>query len=377
MNVRRTRAVALKEVRHIIRDPLSLGMALAVPLLFLLLFGFALSLDVDHIPMLVYDADHSAESRALIQRFQASRFFTVVGFVDSYDAIEKAIDSSRVLMAVAIQRDYARHIAAGQEADVQILVDGSDSNTASIAKGYAETVVAQHALEVSAGAQNFKGGHASGPAVDSALRVWYNPELESKNYVVPGLIAVILMIIAALLTSLTIAREWEMGTMEQLLSTPLRPSEMVFGKMLAYFAVGLADMLIVIALGMAVFQVPLRGSVLLLLGTGCVFLFGSLFWGILLSALTRSQLMAYQLGILTSFLPAFMLSGFIYSIENMPRVIQVISVIVPARYFVTILKGIYLKGVGVSVLWPQILFLVGYTTLVFFLATRKLKQKIA
>ena len=213
--------------------------------------------------------------------------------------------------------------------------------------------------------------------MDAALRVWYNPELESKNYVVPGLIAVILMIIAALLTSLTIAREWELGTMEQLLSTPLRPSEMVFGKMLAYFAVGLADMLIVIALGMAVFQVPLRGSIPLLLGTGCIFLFGSLFWGILLSALTRSQLMAYQLGILTSFLPAFMLSGFIYSIENMPRVIQAISVIVPARYFVTILKGIYLKGVGVSVLWPQILFLIAYTTLVFFLATRKLKQKMA
>jgi ABC-2 type transport system permease protein len=377
MNVRRTRAVALKEMRHILRDPRSLGMALAVPLLFLLLFGFALSLDVDHIPMLVYDADHSAESRALIQRFQASRFFTVLGFVDSYGEIEKAIDSSRVLIGVAIQRDFSRHVAAGQEADVQILIDGSDSNTASIAKGYAETVVAQHGLEVRSGAQNFKGGQSGATPVDSALRVWYNPELESKNYVVPGLIAVILMIIAALLTSLTIAREWEMGTMEQLLSTPLRPSEMVFGKMLAYFVVGLADMLIVIALGMGVFQVPLRGSVPLLLGTGCIFLFGSLFWGILLSALTRSQLMAYQMGILTSFLPAFMLSGFIYSIENMPRVIQVISVIVPARYFVTILKGIYLKGVGVSVLWPQILFLIGYTTLVFFLATRKLKQKMA
>ena len=377
MNIRRTRAVALKEMRHITRDPRSLGMALAVPLLFLLLFGFALSLDVDHIPMLVYDADHSAESRALIQRFQASRFFTVIGFVDSYAEIEKAIDSGRALIAVAIQRDFARHVAAGREADVQILVDGSDSNTASIAKGYAETVVAQHALEVSGSAQNFKGGHQGPPPVDAALRIWYNPELESKNYVVPGLIAVILMIIAALLTSLTIAREWEMGTMEQLLSTPLRPSEMVFGKMLAYFAVGLADMLIVIALGIAVFRVPLRGSVPLLLATGCIFLIGSLFWGILLSALTRSQLMAYQLGILTSFLPAFMLSGFIYSIENMPRVIQVISVIVPARYFVTILKGIYLKGVGVSVLWPQILFLMAYTTLVFFLATWKLKQKMA
>jgi ABC-2 type transport system permease protein len=141
--------------------------------------------------------------------------------------------------------------------------------------------------------------------------------------------------------------------------------------------VGLADMLIVIALGAGVFQVPLRGSVPLLLGTGCIFLIGSLFWGILLSALTRSQLVAYQMGILTSFLPAFMLSGFIYSIENMPRVIQLISVVVPARYFVTILKGIYLKSVGVSVLWPQILFLMVYTTLVFFLATRKLKQKMA
>lgn len=377
MNPRRTRAMALKELRHILRDPRSLGMALAVPLLFLLLFGFALSLDVDRVPTLIYDADQSTESRALIRRFEASRFFQIVGSVSDYRSIEKAIDSGRALVAIVIQRDYSRRVAAGEEAGVQILVDGSDSNTASIAKGYAENVVIGHALEVRGRAQNFKGGRPSLPPVNAALRVWYNPELESKNYVVPGLIAVILMIITALLTSLTIAREWEMGTMEQLLSTPVRPAEIVVGKMLAYFAVGLTDMLTVVILGVTVFHVPLRGNVLLLFMTGCVFLFGSLFWGIFLSATMRSQLLAYQMGILTSFLPAFLLSGFIYSIENMPKVIQFISFFVPARYFITILKGIYLKGVGVRVLWAEILFLVTFTALVFFLATRKLKAKLA
>ena len=378
MNLQRTRAVARKELRHIIRDPLSLGMALAVPVLMLLLFGFALSLDVDRIPTLIYDADHSAESRELIRRFQGSRFFQVEGFVSDYRTIEKAIDSGRILMAIVIQRDYSKHVNAAKEADVQILVDGSDSNTASIAKGYAESVVAQYAREVRGIALNRKGaGPGGAPPVDTALRIWYNPQLESKNYIVPGLIAVIMMIIAALLTSLTIAREWEMGTMEQLLSTPLRPAELVMGKMLAYFVVGFADMIIVITAGLTVFQVPLRGNVLLLLATGCVFLFGSLFWGILLSATMKNQLLAYQMGIITSFLPSFLLSGFIYSIESMPKVIQVVTFIVPARYFVTILKGIYLKGIGVRVLWEDILFLVIFTALVFWRATRKLEEKLA
>jgi ABC-2 type transport system permease protein len=353
-------------------------MALAVPVLMLLLFGFALSLDVDRIPTLVYDADQSAESRELIRRFQGSRFFEVQAAVNDYRTIEKAIDSGRVLMAIVVQRDYSRRLRAGQQVEVQILVDGSDSNTASIAKGYAESVVTQYAAEVRGTAQNRKGaGQPGAPPVDTALRIWYNPQLESKNYVVPGLIAVIMMIIASLLTSLTIAREWEMGTMEQLLSTPLRPAEMVTGKMLAYFVVGLADMLIVITAGLTIFQVPLRGSVLLLLATGCTFLFGSLFWGILLSALMKNQLLAYQMGIMTSFLPSFLLSGFIYSIESMPKVIQVITFIVPARYFITILKGIYLKGTGVRVLWEDILFLVVFTALVFILATRKLEEKLA
>jgi ABC-2 type transport system permease protein len=226
-------------------------------------------------------------------------------------------------------------------------------------------------------AQNRKGGRKLDPPIDARLRVWYNSSLESKNYVVPGIIAVILMIIAALLTSLTIAREWEMGTMEQVLSTPLRPAEMVLGKMLAFFVVGAADVMIAIGVGVFVFRVPLRGSVWLLFTTSCIFLFGALFWGIFLSAVAKSQLLAYQMGILSSFLPAFLLSGFVYAIENMPGVIQAITYIVPARYFVTILKGIFLKGVGLEVLWVEILFLVAYATIVFLLATRKLAGKLA
>jgi ABC-2 type transport system permease protein len=190
-------------------------------------------------------------------------------------------------------------------------------------------------------------------------------------------VAVILMIIASLLSSLTIAREWEMGTMEQLLSTPLRPAEMVLGKMLAFFVVGLADMLIAVVVGVFVFRVPFRGNPLLLLFSGCIFLMGSLFWGIYVSAATRTQSMAYQLGMTTSFLPAFMLSGFIYSIQNMPWVIRAVTFVVPARYFVTILTGVFLKGIGLEILWVQVLFLMMFAALVFLLATRKLREKMA
>lgn len=377
MNLRRTRAVARKEALHIVRDPRSLIMALAVPLVMLLLFGYALTLDVDRIPTLVYDSDQSPESRELIERFQGSRYFQVLGSVDQYGPIERRINKDQVLLGVVIPRDYSKNLLAGKEAEVQLLFDGSDSNTASIALGYAEGLLQTYALELRSNALNRKGGGHLSPPVEARLRVWYNSELKSKNYIVPGLIAVILMIIAALLTSLTIAREWEMGTMEQLLSTPVRPTELVLGKMAAFFALGLIDMLVAIGIGVLVFRVPLRGNPLFLFFTGGVFLFGALCWGILLSAVARSQLLAYQMGMITSFLPAFLLSGFIYAIENMPTVIQVITHIFPARYFVSILKGIFLKGIGMEVLWVEFVFLLAYAASVFLLATQKLKQKLA
>jgi len=377
MSYRRLRAVFIKELHHITRDARSLAMALAMPVMMLLLYGYALSLDVDRIPTLIYDQDGTAASRELVRQFQGSRFFDIRGLVNSYAPIQNGIDRNQILMGVVIPRDYSKNAGAGREAPVQILLDGSDSNTASIVLGYAESVVRSYSLQLRQDMQNRRGGERGGAPVDARLRVWYNSSLESKNYVVPGLIAVILQIIAALLTSLTIAREWEMGTMEQLLSTPLRPAEMVLGKMLAYFAVGVADALMAVLVGVFVFTVPLRGSWLLLGVSICVFLVGVLFWGIFVSAVAKTQLAAYQMGILSSFLPAFLLSGFVYSIETMPPVIQVITHIVPSRYVVTILKGIFLKGVGLTVLWGELGFLALYAAIIFVLATRKVNQKLA
>jgi len=377
MSFRRLRAMFIKELHHITRDALSLGMALAVPVMMLLLYGWALSLDVDHIPMLIYDQSRTAASRELIRGFEGSRYFEIRGYADDYTAIQRAIDRSTVLMALVIPNGYAKNLGAGRDTPVQLLIDGSDSNTAGIAMGYAESVVRNYSASIRADWLNRRGVQQPPAPIDARLRVWYNSSLESKNYVVPGLIAVILQIIAALLTSLTIAREWEMGTMEQLLSTPLRPVEIVLGKMLAYFVVGLVDAVISLVVALFIFGVPMRGNFFVLATSVCIFLFGALFWGIFVSAATKNQLQAYQMGLLSSFLPAFMLSGFVYAIDSMPKVIQIISYIVPARYVVTIMKGVFLKGVGFGVLWSEFLFLTLYAAFVFFFATRKMNQKVA
>lgn len=377
MKFRRVRAVFRKEIRHIVRDPRSLLMALAEPCLMLLLFGFALSLDVDRIPTLIHDGSQSPRSRELLQKFESSRFFQIKGYVNDYKSIEYELDRGRVLMGIVVPRDFSDRIEAGRKTELQVLIDGSDSNTATIALGYVSGLTRAYQFQLRSEAQNLNAGWLPSVPVDLRQRIWYNSTLDSRNYVVPGLIAVMLMIIAALLTSLTIAREWEMGTMEQLMSTPLRPAEIVLGKMLAFFVVGAADAVLAVSVGIFVFKVPFRGDILLLGVTTCVFLFGALCWGIFLSAATKSQLLAYQMGIVTSFLPSMVLSGFVWSIENMPPVIQGITLVVPSRYFVTILKSIFLKGVGLEVLWGEVAFLLAFSALVFTGATLKLRQKLA
>jgi ABC-2 type transport system permease protein len=373
---RRTAAVARKEALHVLRDRRSLGMALAVPLVMLLLFGYALTLDVDRIPTVIYDRDRSPESRELIERFSGSRYFQVRGSA-GYAPFERQVDRNRVMLSVVIPPNFSRERVRGGRPAVQLLFDGSDSNTASIALGYTEALLERYASELQRRwLERRSGGRLENP-VEARIRVWYNAELKSRNFVVPGLIVVILMIIAALLTSLTIAREWEMGSMEQLLATPLRAQELVLGKMAAYFVVGLADMVMAAGVGVLVFGVPLRGNPLLVFASGCVFLVGALFWGIFLSAAARSQVLAYQMGMLTSFLPAFLLSGFIFAIENMPVVIQGVTYLFPSRYFVAILKGLFLKGTGLAVLWGEIALLAVYAAVVFVLAVRKVERKLA
>jgi drug efflux transport system permease protein len=378
MSFRRLRAIARKEILHVIRDPQSLAAAVAIPLTMLLIFGYALSLDVDRIPTIIFNLDGSPQSLDLIRDFRGSRYFDIVEEARSYRPIEEAMDARRALVAVVIPPEYSRDLLAGQtQAQVQLLLDGSDSNTASIALGYAEGVVAMQGARLRRDTQSRRAGKLPPIGVRAESRVWYNPDMLSRNYIVPGLIAVIMMIITGNLSSLTIAREWENGTMEQLLSTPVRPAELALGKLAAYFLVGLFDMVICMLLGLFVFSVPFRGSLLLLVVASFIFLFGSLCTGVLISAATRSQLAAYQLGTLVSFLPGFLLSGFIYSISSMPPIIQLISLFVPARYFINIVKGVFLKGTGLAVLWPDLLMLTGYGAVMFFFTARRLRQKVA
>lgn len=376
LNLRRTLAIARKEILHVLRDPRSLYMALAIPLLLLLLFGYALSLDVDRVPTLFYDLDRSSSSRELADVFSGSRYFSLLPGVEKPSDIDHALNSNRALIAVVIHAGFGADLGAGREAKVQVLLDGSDSNTANIALAYAQSLLLVHGAEIRKRAMD-RLGMPRLEGIDPRIRVVFNSDLKSRNYIVPGLIAVILMIVSAVLTSLCVAREWESGTMEQLLSTPLRPAEFLLGKLSAYFVVGMLDVVIAIVTALWLFGVPLRGSPALLILSSALFCFGALCWGIMLSALTRSQIMAYQLSMLSSFLPAFLLSGFIYSLENMPQSIQFVSRIVPARYFVTILKGVFLKGIGLELLALEFVALAAYGLVVFALALRNMRPKIA
>jgi len=377
MKMRRVGAVAHKEFLHVVRDFRSLGMAILIPVMMLILFGFALTLDVDNVPMAVWDQSGTERSREFISRFDGSRYFAVRMNVDNYGDLVRAIDEGRVTLGLVVPREFAQRIDAGRDAPVQLIVDGADSNTATIAIGYATVVAQLYAMDLTV-EQNQRGG---APPLQIPLdvepRVWFNEDLESRNYIIPGLIAVLMMVISAMLTSLTVAREWERGTMEQLISTPIQVTELIAGKLLPYFAIGLFDVLVAVLMGEFVFRVPLRGNVVLLFGTASIFLVGALSMGMVISIVTKSQLLSSQVAMLATFLPSFLLSGFIFTIANMPKVIQIVTYIVPARYFIAILKGIYLKGVGLEILGGQVALLIVYGAVMLLVARVKLKKKLA
>lgn len=376
MNLRRVNAVYKKEFIQIIRDPRSLALAFAIPVLLIVLFGYALSLDIKNIPLAIWDRDNTKESVDFILNFKNSDYFKITGYYDNYRDLQKLIDSGQAMMAMVIDKDFSRHIFSRQPAAVQLILDGSDSNTANIAEGYVKSVVTRYNTNIITNSLQKIGIEAITP-VNMETRIWFNPSFESKLFIVPGLIAVIIMIIAALLTSLTIAREWERGTMEQLISTPVRASELILGKFLPYFVIGFIDLILAVLLGVFIFGVPLRGNVFLLFILSSLFLTGALTLGIFISIVAKSQLMASQLAILTSFLPTFLLSGFTYEIFNMPKAVQIITYFIPARYFIVILRGIYLKAVGLESLWKDSLLLFIFAVLTVFVAIKKFKKKIA
>ncbi|RII25791.1 MAG: hypothetical protein CXR31_12320 [Geobacter sp.] len=377
MKLLRIKAVARKEFLHVIRDPRSLMMGLAIPMLLLFLFGYALTLDVDRVPLVVWDQSNTATSRDFVSRFANSRYFSLQGTTDTYREIERAIDRRDALFSLVIPVDFARRIETGRRAEVQAILDGSDSNTATIALGYANAVTQEYSQEVVLKLARRSGNGISIGQLDVRPRIWFNSDMISRNYIFPGLIAVIMMVITALLTSLTVAREWETGTMEQLISTPLTGPELITGKLIPYFTIGIIDLILSVLVGEFIFDIPLRGSLWLLFGMSVIFLIGALSLGMLISIVTKNQRLASQIAIVTTMLPAFLLSGFIFPIENMPLPIRAITHIITARYFVKILRGIYLKDVGIDVLAPEALFLAVFGVVVITLAIRKFRKKIA
>ena len=376
MNHRRAWAIARKEFLHVLRDPRSLAMAIAMPMLLLLLYGYALTLDVDNVPTVVWDQSETPSSRDFISRFGGSRYFSIEGYGWNYPQLEREIDSGRALVALVVPRDFADQVRSGRPASVQLIVDGSDSNTATVAVSYADVVTRTYSQELSLQEIRRLGGTAQRAPLDFRPRVWFNPELESRNYIIPGLIAVIMMVIAALLTSLTVAREWERGTMEQLISTPVTGRELILGKLLPYFVIGLVDVLIAMLVGEFLFRVPLRGSAFLVLLSAGFFLVGTMALGILISVVAKNQLMANQMAMVLTFVPSFLLSGFVFPISNMPAVIQAITYLVPARYFIALLKAIYLKGVGITVLGGEGFLLVVFAASMVLLAIGLFKKKL-
>jgi len=375
-NFRRLWAIARKEALHIRRDPRSLGLAVGIPMLMIILFGYALTLDVDRVPLVVWDQSPTPASRDYVARFAGSRYFALRGAVAGYAEVERAIDARQAMLALVIPADFGREIAAGRRPAVQAVVDASDSNTAAIVLGYAQAITLAANRQIALDHVRRLVGVAPSPAIDLRARVWFNADLESKNYIIPGIIAVIMGLIAALLTSLTIAREWERGTMEQLISTPVRPAELVLGKLLPYFAIGMLDLIIALVMALCLFDVPLRGSVVLLMLMSALFIVGTLAQGILISTLARQQLLASQLAMVSTFLPAFLLSGFTFEIANMPVPVQVITHVVPARYYVALVKAIFLRGVGLEAMWPDALFLLVFAVVVLAVAIRKTRRQL-
>jgi ABC-2 type transport system permease protein len=363
-------AVAKKEARQLRRDRRSLLLAFLLPLLLLVLFGYAISWDVRDIALAVVDHDATAKSRELVESFEASGYFTVVARPDDPGAARELFARGRALLVLVIPPGFAADLGQGVPVEVQALLDGSDANTATIAQAYAEATAQSFSQRVL-----LRGQRLTLP-LTAESRVWFNEELASRNMIVPGLVAVIMMIIAALLTSLTIAREWERGTMEQLAATPVTRLEVVLGKLLPYLAIGFFDTVLSSALGVWIFDVPFRGFAPLFAGLSLLFLVGSLGLGIFISAAARSQVLATQVAMVATFLPAFLLSGFMYAIEVMPKPLQAITLLVPARYFLVVTRGIFLKGVGAEVLAPQAAVMVLYAVVGLGLAVAKFHKEI-
>ncbi len=377
MNALRLRAIARKEVLQVWRDPRSLMIVLLMPIMQMLMLGYGVNLDLKHIPICTYDREGSQHSEALLQGFAASEYFDVVKVATDYAAVTAAIDGGTCRMAVVVPQDFSERLTDTGASSVQAILDASDDNSATIAAGYAQAVIDQFEQNVQIW---FAGNHgqsmAPPPPISLESRVWFNEDLESRNFIIPGVVAVVMALVGAQLSSLTISREWERGTMELLVSTPVTPMEVMLGKLAPYFVIGLLDAVLCLVMAVLWFAVPFRGTLLTLFATTSLFLVAVLGIGYLISVAIRSQIGASQIALLVTMLPTALLSGYAFPIDQMPAPIQWVTYLVHARYYVTILKAVFLKGVGMTALLEPILGLILYAVIVAFLAARAFRKRL-
>ncbi|MBI2379514.1 MAG: ABC transporter permease [Gammaproteobacteria bacterium] len=364
MNLARVGAVITKETRELLRDPITVWLCFLMPLVMLFLFGYAVTLDVENIRLGVLDQDRTPASRALAMRFTASHYFERVRDFPQAHAITESLQRGELTLVLVIPHGTQRRLARGETAPVQLLVDGSYAATSLLAAGYAEAIVR---------------GFASAPAaaVEPAVRIWYNPSLRSVNYIVPGLFGVILMAFPPMLTALAIVREKESGTIQQIYASPLTPREFMLGKLLPYAGVAFGEMLMVVGLGYAWFRVPFAGNPVELFAVAGLYVLITVGIGLLVSALAKTQVAAMLIALTIALMPSFLFSGFLFPVFSMPLMMQMYARAFPTSYFIDFARGVVLKGVGVEVLWFNVVWLAAYTAAVFLLAAWLLKKRVA
>ncbi len=377
--MRRILSVTKKEFIEIMHDPRSLIMVLALPTVMLFIYGYAINLDLRLIKTVIYDLDKSSRSRDLIGKFENSGYFNIVGYVDKYDEVDKYLDSAKARVAICIPPDFARKLAKNETAQLQTIVDGSDASTSTVAINYINLIIQQYSLNIAMSTISSQGINVSNglPTINIESRVWYNPELKSVNFIVPGMTAMIIMMLGSILTTLSVVSEKENGTFEKLIITPIKSYELVIGKILPFAILSFADVIFCLIVGRFWFKVPMRGSIALLLSLSSMFLFSTVGLGLLISTIAKTQRVAMMVAMLASMMPTFLLSGFVFPIESMPRFVQLVTYLIPARYYLVIMRGILLKGAGFDALLTNSLSLLAFSLIMILVSALKFRKTLA
>jgi ABC-2 type transport system permease protein len=372
---RRIKPIIKKEFRQVSRDTRTLGILVFLPMFLLVMFGYALNFDVKHISLAVYDEDRSRQSREFIQEFFQSEYFDQKYYLKDKNLINELLDENQVTGVLVVPYDFSKKVRAGQDAQVQILIDGSNSNAAGTVIGYASGIVQSYSSKILLDLLLVKTGRRFALPIDFRPRIWYNPELKSARFLVPGLIAFILMISGVVSTALSVVREKERGTMEQIIVSPIKPLELIVGKAIAYIVISLVSAYLILLMGWLIFDVPVKGSQVELFLVTVLFLFVALGMGLFISTISDSQQVAFQISALLTVLPTFLLSGFVFPIRNMPLPIQIVTYIIPARYFLVALRSIMLKGAGIAAFWQQVLFMAAFAVTITALSWVRMRKK--